>query len=73
MTELNGKPTIATTELSRRLGIGINVDFMTNVLGIPPDVRTNTGCFWLESQYRFICYELSQYFFCLNIDVFNED
>ena len=66
MTELDGKPTMTTSELSKRLGVIINVDFMTNELEIPPDVRTKTGSFWLKSKFRFICYEMSQYFYHLN-------
>ena len=72
MTELMGKPTITTSELSRRLGVVVNADFMTDGLGIPPDIRTKTGNFWLESRFNYICYEMSQYFFGLEREGYDD-
>jgi len=67
MTQVMGRQTITTTELSARLGVKVDAKFMTDELNIPPDVRTKTGNFWFEDKFCYICYELSQYFFGLHM------
>jgi hypothetical protein len=64
--EVLGKPALTTTEICKRLGVNVSVDFIETKLGIKADEKTPTSSLWMESKFEIICLRLGQYFFKLN-------
>lgn len=57
---VNNVPCMATSEVSRRLGIVVSVKLLKEI-GFEPLMEAGPGTFWRESEFNNICAALARY------------